>query len=829
MGMPQQGTTDEHLTVEEANQALADANEELEDVRGELAEATLAQQSALDALTTFDEVAGSWMATSPGTSYSVADLDWYYEMVEEHGSEQAAREALREDVDEAQQELFATHQELAEASAAVEQAEQDLEEAEAFEDATPVGLDTDWDGLTDREEAALGTDPHDPDTDDDELSDGDEVRYGTDPHDPDADDDGLSDGDEVRFGADPHDPDTDDDGIPDGVEVNDFDTDPTRRDSDGDGTEDLEELINATDPNDPDEGGSDESEADDESDPDEGRARTGPGRVTVDEGELGGPEFRQVADLPRYGEGAKDSDGDSEESESGTDAGTQQGMTETTDERQRDEERAARQRIRRGDTSDPEEWIDPAESLDGTEEYSEFAPRGDEGGSGGGPSDGSPDESEDAAGDYDFSGPLAGDEEHSLPTARDLLGRDVSGVGPVGSGTGSRLEEMLSSGDDAYSSGGMASHADVASGGTRRAINMAADEFLRNRGHDPDSMTDDEKKAEIDKAVNEALTGGSSNPGQAVADANKEYVDTINEAADDYLDEHGYDSDSMSDDEKREALETIAEKAKEEEEANQGAPDERFDEEESSNDLGLGPAPDEQMDEGTGGAPDEDIGADPGSSTSSGNDSGQSPGEEGPEMPLKGDEDEGGTDSDPGSYTQGRYYEEEARKAFKDAIAGAENAGNFTFIGPQGSGGRGGAVDPVEHESSGAGKLVDDGRTDQSGIMDPGSPDVAAGPSGSRDSLSDGPRGGAIDPAEEDRQLQTDGPRGDEENLDVSVEREEDAPAADLVGEDSGGGMVVESDWQVNPDYEDSRKVFETEGDDARAPAEEPVDDVIDE
>ena len=63
---------------------------------------------------------------------------------------------------------------------------------------TAVDLDSDDDGLTDAEEADLGTDPSDADTDGDELSDGDEVHvYATDPSDPDTDDGGVSDGVEV--------------------------------------------------------------------------------------------------------------------------------------------------------------------------------------------------------------------------------------------------------------------------------------------------------------------------------------------------------------------------------------------------------------------------------------------------------------------------------------------------------------------------------------------------------------------------------------------------------------------------------------------------------
>jgi hypothetical protein len=65
------------------------------------------------------------------------------------------------------------------------------------------GTDTDGDGLSDADEADLGTDPDDVDSDDDGLSDGDEVDEGTDPLDDDTDGDGYSDGDEVEDGTDP--------------------------------------------------------------------------------------------------------------------------------------------------------------------------------------------------------------------------------------------------------------------------------------------------------------------------------------------------------------------------------------------------------------------------------------------------------------------------------------------------------------------------------------------------------------------------------------------------------------------------------------------------
>ena len=68
-------------------------------------------------------------------------------------------------------------------------------------------LDSDDDGLSDRDELALGTDLLDADSDDDGLDDGQEVHaLGTNPLDVDSDDDGVSDGAEVAAGTNPLDP-----------------------------------------------------------------------------------------------------------------------------------------------------------------------------------------------------------------------------------------------------------------------------------------------------------------------------------------------------------------------------------------------------------------------------------------------------------------------------------------------------------------------------------------------------------------------------------------------------------------------------------------------
>jgi len=120
------------------------------------------------------------------------------------------------------------------------------------EPAVQKPVDTDGDGLTDAQEAKLGTNPNKADTDGDRLSDGDEVnKYKTDPLKADTDGDGLSDGDEVlSHGTDPLKADTDGDGLNDGDEINQYHTDPKNKDTDGDGLNDYEEVMtHNTDPN----------------------------------------------------------------------------------------------------------------------------------------------------------------------------------------------------------------------------------------------------------------------------------------------------------------------------------------------------------------------------------------------------------------------------------------------------------------------------------------------------------------------------------------------------------------------------------------------------
>lgn len=100
--------------------------------------------------------------------------------------------------------------------------------APEFQVASGGDLDSDLDGLFDKDEAALGTDPYNPDTDGDGLSDGDEhFKIKTDPLNPDTDLDGLKDGAEVlTYKTNPLDIDTDKGGVSDGHEVIEDSTNP---------------------------------------------------------------------------------------------------------------------------------------------------------------------------------------------------------------------------------------------------------------------------------------------------------------------------------------------------------------------------------------------------------------------------------------------------------------------------------------------------------------------------------------------------------------------------------------------------------------------------
>jgi len=161
--------------------------------------------------------------------------------------------------------------------------------------------DDDGDGLTNQQEAELGTNPQNPDTDNDELSDGDEVnRHGTNPLNPDTDTDELTDGDEgLRRGTDPKNPDTDCDGLRDGEEVR-LGTDPKNPDTDGDGLNDSDEVRRGTSPLKPD------TDGDGLNDGDEVRFGTNPLNPDTDNDRL--MDGTESANCPNFLN--PDSDGD---------------------------------------------------------------------------------------------------------------------------------------------------------------------------------------------------------------------------------------------------------------------------------------------------------------------------------------------------------------------------------------------------------------------------------------------------------------------------------------------------------------------------------------
>jgi len=105
--------------------------------------------------------------------------------------------------------------------------------------------DSDGDGLKDKLEKQIGTDPNKPDTDGDRLNDGEEYsHYKTDALKADTDNDGLRDGDEVLVNkTNPLKTDSDDDGLKDGDELLTYKTDPLKADTDGDGIKDGEEVL----------------------------------------------------------------------------------------------------------------------------------------------------------------------------------------------------------------------------------------------------------------------------------------------------------------------------------------------------------------------------------------------------------------------------------------------------------------------------------------------------------------------------------------------------------------------------------------------------------
>ncbi|HEL2246070.1 TPA: GA module-containing protein, partial [Streptococcus suis] len=131
-------------------------------------------------------------------------------------------------------------------------------------DAVTQFVDTDGDGISDRQETENGTDPSKVDSDNDGFSDKEEVERGTDPtkadskpasSETDTDGDGISNEDEVARGTDPNKSDTDGDGFSDQEEITagsnptKADSTPANVDKDGDGFTDTEEAAAGTDAN----------------------------------------------------------------------------------------------------------------------------------------------------------------------------------------------------------------------------------------------------------------------------------------------------------------------------------------------------------------------------------------------------------------------------------------------------------------------------------------------------------------------------------------------------------------------------------------------------
>lgn len=79
-------------------------------------------------------------------------------------------------------------------------------------------MDADNDGLSNGDEASIGTDPHNGDTNGDGLNDGASVAAGYDPTSNDVDGDSLTTAQEWAKGTNPFDPDTDRDGVPDNLD-----------------------------------------------------------------------------------------------------------------------------------------------------------------------------------------------------------------------------------------------------------------------------------------------------------------------------------------------------------------------------------------------------------------------------------------------------------------------------------------------------------------------------------------------------------------------------------------------------------------------------------
>ncbi|MHA1730414.1 MAG: hypothetical protein ACTSU5_00635 [Promethearchaeota archaeon] len=116
--------------------------------------------------------------------------------------------------------------------------------------------DSDGDGIFDKDETMLGSNPNvdeGADVDDDGLLSFQEIILykGLDPNNPDTDGDGVLDGTEVQLGLFYLDPDTDGDKLTDGEELYTYGTDPKDTDTDNDGYNDYLEVKYGSDPLDP--------------------------------------------------------------------------------------------------------------------------------------------------------------------------------------------------------------------------------------------------------------------------------------------------------------------------------------------------------------------------------------------------------------------------------------------------------------------------------------------------------------------------------------------------------------------------------------------------
>ena len=172
-------------------------------------------------------------------------------------------------------------------------------------DSGPDG-DPDEDGLKNKVELTINTNPWLADSDEDELEDSVETNTGkfvsdtdtgTDPSNADTDGDGLNDGAEFTAETNPFVADCDGDGLPDGAEVLSHNTDPLIADTDEDGYTDNEEVMGKSDPLDPEDTPVPKTIVSfnwTQSDPD---PETGSGELTAT---INGIEFSGVMSVPTF-------------------------------------------------------------------------------------------------------------------------------------------------------------------------------------------------------------------------------------------------------------------------------------------------------------------------------------------------------------------------------------------------------------------------------------------------------------------------------------------------------------------------------------------------